>query len=102
MRKRQERISNVTGDGEEHSIIWRMFTAVTMELATFMGKNYHNNCHCISNATDLTLKQMFDISTTFVSEQDEISGLETIGWENHSWKCLSLIGVVSWEDFTKS
>ena len=27
-----------------------------------------------------------------VSEQDEISGLETIGWENHSWKCLSLIG----------
>ena len=27
-----------------------------------------------------------------VSEQDEISGLETIGWENHSWKYLSLIG----------
>ena len=27
-----------------------------------------------------------------MSEQDEISGLETIGWENHSWKYLSLIG----------
>ena len=25
-------------------------------------------------------------------EQDEISGLETIGWENHSWKYLSLFG----------
>ena len=35
---------------------------------------------------------MFDISTKLVSEQDEISGLETIGWENHSWKYLSLIG----------
>ena len=35
---------------------------------------------------------MFDISTTLVSEQDEISGLETIGWENHSWRYLSLIG----------
>ena len=35
---------------------------------------------------------MFDISTILVSEQDEISGLETIGWENHSWKYLSLIG----------
>ena len=34
---------------------------------------------------------MFDISTRLVSEQDEISGLETIGWENHSWKYLSLI-----------
>ena len=33
---------------------------------------------------------MIDISTKLVSEQDEISGLETIGWENHSWKYLSL------------
>ena len=41
---------------------------------------------------DLTLKQMFDISSRLVSEQDEISGLETIGWEIHSWKYLSLTG----------
>ena len=27
-----------------------------------------------------------------MSEQDEISGLETIGWENHAWKYLSSIG----------
>ena len=66
-------------------------------------------------------KKMFDISTRSVSEQDEISGLETIGWENHSWKYLSLIGdervinfqrrkvyvffgfcVMLWEDFRKS
>ena len=32
------------------------------------------------------------MSTRLVPEQDEISGLETIGWENHSWKHLSLIG----------
>ena len=44
------------------------------------------------NTTDLTLKQMFDISTKLVSEQDEISGLEISGWEKHSWKDLSLIG----------
>ena len=66
--------------------------AVTMESAVFMGKNYQNNCHSISNTTDLTLKQMFDISTKLVSEQDEISGFETLGWENHSLKYLSLIG----------
>ena len=46
----------------------------------------------LPNTKDVTLKQMFDISTRLVSEQDEISGLETIGWENHSWKYLSLIG----------
>ena len=65
--------------------------AVTMESAVFMGKSYQNNCRCIANTKDLTLKQMCDISTKLVSEQVEISGLETIGWENHSWRYLSLI-----------
>ena len=35
---------------------------------------------------------MFDISAQSVGEQDEITGLGTIDWENHSWKYLSLIG----------
>ena len=47
-----------------------MFMTVTMELAVFMGKNYLNNCQSIANTTDLTLKQMFDISTRLVSQQD--------------------------------
>ena len=86
------RIANVTEDGEEHSMIWRTFMTVTMESVVFMGKNYQNNCHSIANTTDLTLKHMFDISTKLVSEQDEISGMETIGWDKHSRKYLSLIG----------
>ena len=73
-------------------MIWGMSMAVTMESAIFMGKNFQNNCHSIANTTDLTLKQVFDISTKLVSEQDEISGVKTIGWENHSWKYKSLIG----------
>ena len=91
-RRRQKRISNVTEDEEKHSLIWGMIMTVTMESAVFMGKNFQNNRNSIANTTDLTLKRMFDISTRLVSEQDEISGLETIGWENHSWKYLSLIG----------
>ena len=92
VRKRQKRISNAAGDGEEHSMIWRMFMVVTMESAVFMGKNFQNQHNSIVNTADLTLKQMFDISAKLVAEQDEISGLETIGWEKHSWKYLSLIG----------
>ena len=89
VRKRRKRSSmNVTEDGEKHSMVWGMFMSVTMESAVFMGKNYMS----IANTKDLTLKQMCDISTRLVSEQDEISGLETIDWENHSWKYLSLIG----------
>ena len=37
VRKRQKIISNVAGEGEEHSIIWGMSMAVTMNSATFMG-----------------------------------------------------------------
>ena len=92
VRKRQKRISNVTEKEEKHSLIRRMFMTVTMESAVFMGRNYLNNCQSIVNTTDVTLKQMFDVSARLVSEHNEISGLETIGWENHSWKCLSLIG----------
>ena len=62
-----------------------------MTLTMESAKNYLNNCQSIANTTDLTHNQMFDISTRLVSEQDEISELETIGWENHSWKYLSLI-----------
>ena len=40
VRKRQKIISNIAGDGEEHSIIWKMFMSVTMESAVFMGKKF--------------------------------------------------------------
>ena len=91
VRKRQNRISNVAGEGEEHFIIWRVFMAVTIESAKLMGKNFQDNQNSIVNNADLTLKQMFDISAKLMKEQDEISGLGTIGWEKHSWEYLSLI-----------
>ena len=47
VRKRQKRISNVTRDGEEHSLIWWMFMAVTMESAVFIGKVLEQlSIHC--------------------------------------------------------
>ena len=41
---------------------------VTMESAIFMGTNFLNNCQSIVNTTDLTLKQMFDVSTRLRSQ----------------------------------
>ena len=66
--------------------------AVTMNAATFMGKNFQDNQNSIMNTSDITLKKMFDISAKLVSEQDEIFKVDTIPWEKHSWKYLSLIG----------
>ena len=78
VRKRQKRMSNVAGEGEEHSIIWRMFMAVTMNSATFMGKNFLDNQNSIKNSTDLSLKKMFGISAKLVGEQDEIFNVDRI------------------------
>ena len=59
-----------------------MFMAVTMNSATFMGKNFQDTQNSIVNTTDLTLKKMFDISAKILVEQDEISNVDTIHWEN--------------------
>ena len=83
VRSGQKRMSNVAESGEEHSIIWGMFMAATMNAATFMGKNFLDNQNSIKNSTDLTLKKMFDISERLVSEQDEINNVDKIYWKNH-------------------
>ena len=92
VRKRQKRMSNVADSGDEHSIIWGMFMASTMNAATFMGKNFMDNQNSIMNSTDLTLKQMFDITLKLVGEKDEMNNLDKIHWERNSRKQLSLIG----------
>ena len=92
VRKTQKRMSNVADSGEEHSIIWGMFVAATMNAATFMGKNFLDNQNSIKNSTDITLKKMFDISEKLVSEQEEINNVDKIYWKNLSLKQLSLIG----------
>ena len=84
VRKRQKRMSNVADSGEEHSIIFGMFMAATMNAATFMGKNFMDAQNCIMNSSDLTLNQMFDITFKLVSEQEEINNLDKIHWERNS------------------
>ena len=66
--------------------------AATMNAATFMGKNFMDTQPSIMNSTDFTLKQMFDITSKLVSEQEEINNLDKIHWERNSCKQLSLIG----------
>ena len=85
-------MSNVAESGEEHSTIWGMFMAATLNAATFMGKNFSTIQSFIMNSEDLTLKQMFDITAQLVNNHEEIHGLDEIHWGKNSWKRLSLIG----------
>ena len=67
VRKRQKRISNVAGDGEEHFMIWGMFLAVMInKCSDIHGNNFQDNQNSIMNTSDLTLKNIFDISAKLV------------------------------------
>ena len=65
----------------------------TLEASVFMWKNYSEILHTIKNAgNNLTLKLMFDISEKLiVGQSDDIFGVNTINWEDSSWKFLSLV-----------
>ena len=64
----------------------------TLEAFVFMRKNYSDNLQTIKNTEDLTMKQVFEISEQLILEQsDEIFGVNTIHWEDSSWKQLSLV-----------
>ena len=56
--------------------------AATMNVATFMGKNFMDNQNSIMNSTDLTLKKMFDITVKLVGEQEEINNVDKIIGKN--------------------
>ena len=87
VRNIQKRMSNVAESSDEHSIIWGMFMATTLNAATFMGKNFSTIQSVVKNHESLTLKQMFDVTAQLVNNQEEINGL----WEKNSWTRLSLI-----------
>ena len=69
-----------------------MFMVVTMNAATFIGKNFQVNQHSIMKTSDLTLKKMFGISAKLVSEQDEIFKVDAILCE----KSFMEIYVIDW------
>ena len=94
VRKTQNQLSkDASTDSDKHSVIWGMPMSSTLQASVFMVKNYSDNLHSIKNTEDLTMKQMFDISEKLITGQsDKIYGINTLSWEDSSWKYLSLVG----------
>ena len=65
--------------------------AVTMNAATFMGKNFSTIQSVVKNHESLALKQMFDVTAQLVNNQEETNGLDKILYLKNSWTHLSLI-----------
>ena len=91
VRIRQKRMSSIAESCTEHSKIWKMFMATTLNAATFMGKNFSTIQSGVKNHESLTLKQMFDATAQLVNNQEEINCLDKILSGKNSWTHLSLI-----------
>ena len=91
VRNRQKGMSSIAEAGDEHSIIWWMFMATTLNAATFMGQNFSTIQSVVKNHESLTLKQMFDVTAQIVNNQEEINCLYKILYGKNSWTRLSLI-----------
>ena len=90
VRIRQKRMSSIAESCTEHSMIWGMFMATTLNAATFMGKNFSTIQSVVKNHESLTLKQMFDVTAQLVNNQEEINCLDKILYGKNSWTQLSL------------
>ena len=91
VRIRQKRMSDDAEDCTEHSIVWGMFMATTLNAVTFMGKSYSTIQNVVQNEENLTLKQMFDV-TAQVGQQsgrNKWTGQNSVG--KNSWTRLSSI-----------
>ena len=88
VRNRQKIMSSIAENCTEHSIIWGMFMATTLNAATFLGKNFSTIQSVVKNHESLTLKQMFDVTAQLVNNQEEINCLDKILYGKNSWTHL--------------
>ena len=95
VRKRQNQ-SSIDATQDSNQTYFNMVNVYVFDITSifFAGKEYSENLRSIKNTgNNLTVKQMFDISKKLIVEQSEvIYGVNTINWEDSSWKQLSLIG----------
>ena len=72
VRIRQKEMSDDAEDCTEHSIVWGMCVATTLNAVTFMGKSYSTMQNVVQNEEKITQKQMFDITAQTIHNDEEI------------------------------
>ena len=64
---------------------------VTLHAAVHLGNDYLENLHSAQNQTQLTVKQLFDLTKKLVRDQKEIREISVIDLQESSWKRTILL-----------
>ena len=91
----QQKLGRKSGDDlndlETNSLIWRMFMTATLDTAVHLGKDYLENLHFTKNQPQRTIRQLFDVTKKWITDQTEIQGSSKIDWHTHSWQMANLL-----------
>ena len=78
----QDRMKNL----EVNTAIWCIFMSVTLQAAVRLEKDYTENLRCIKNQPKKSLRQLFQVTERFITDQTEVTGLTMIDWQQPMWR----------------
>ena len=71
--------------------IWSIFLNTTLRAAVHLGQDYEANLRHVKNNLWNSAGQLFRETGNLVSEQKEITGVSTFGFQDATWMSTSLL-----------
>ena len=65
--------------------------AISLHAAGHLGKDLTENLRSTKNRPKKSLRQLFQVTERFITDQTEITGLTTIDWQQHMWRKTTLL-----------
>ena len=74
-----------------NTAFWGTFVSVTLQAAVHLGIDYTENLRSTQNQPKKSLRQVFQVIQRLITDQTEIIGLTTIGWQQAMWRETTLL-----------
>ena len=74
-----------------NTALWSIFMSVTLQAAVHLEKDYTENLRSIKNQPKKSLRQLFQVTERFITDQTEVTGLTTIDWQQPMWRETTLL-----------
>ena len=78
-------------DLDVNMAIWCIFLNTTLRAAVHLGQDHDANLLCVKNHLWNSVGQLFNETGNLVSEQKEITGVSTFGFQDATWMSTSLL-----------
>ena len=79
-------------DLDENNAFWCVFMNVTLQAANQLGRVYVENLRFTKNKLLKSVQESFQMTEKLITVKEEISGLSTIDYKDHTWRWTTLLG----------